>query len=54
VEFVPKAELDRALEEVQRLREKNQRLQRDFRRMGRNNYPHLRSVPQARGPGGKR
>ena len=33
VEFVPKAELDRALEEVQRLREKNERLQREIERL---------------------
>ena len=30
LEFVPKAELDRALEEVQRLPEKNERLQREI------------------------
>jgi transposase len=33
VEFVPKAELDRALEEAQRLREKNERLQRQIERL---------------------
>jgi transposase len=33
VDFVPKAELDRALEEVERLREKNERLQRENDRL---------------------
>src|ERR1700680_4679577 len=33
LEFVPKAELDRALEENQRLREKNQQLQREIERL---------------------
>jgi peptidoglycan hydrolase CwlO-like protein len=33
LEFVPKAELDRALEEAERLREKNQRLQREVERL---------------------
>ncbi len=33
LEFVPKGELDRALEEVQRLRRKNERLQREIERL---------------------
>ena len=33
LEFVAKAELDRALEEVERLREKNERLQREIERL---------------------
>jgi hypothetical protein len=54
VEFVPKAELDRALEEVQRLREKNERLQREIERLQKELEEAHRAVKRQTAPFSRR
>jgi predicted RNase H-like nuclease (RuvC/YqgF family) len=54
VEFVPKAELDRALEEVQRLREKNERLQREIERLQKELEEARRAVKRQTAPFSRR
>jgi hypothetical protein len=54
VEFVPKAELDRALEEVERLRQKNERLQTEIERLQKELEEARRSLKRQTAPFSRR